>query len=208
MNKSISILCSALLLTGVSTAFASSTDLTVTGIITPDACTPTLSGGGIVDFGKIAAKSLNLTTPTRLEDKTVQLTVSCDAPTRFAVIPLDNREGSAIGSGTFGLGLINGTQKLGRYYLQFVNHVADVPSTILTTLDDGVTWTRLWDDDPAVPKRKVALGSAGGSGWAPHHVQDTVMDIMLNTAIARADGLTLTDEVQIDGSATLQIDYL
>lgn len=40
---------------------ASSTDLTVTGVITPQACTPSLSNGGIIDNGKISAKDLNLT---------------------------------------------------------------------------------------------------------------------------------------------------
>jgi type 1 fimbria pilin len=44
MNKTLSALWTALLLTAASPAFAASTDLTVTGIITPGACTPSLSG--------------------------------------------------------------------------------------------------------------------------------------------------------------------
>ena len=53
---------------------ASSTDLTVTGIITPNACTPTLSGGGIVDHGKFSAKDLNAGhETTALPTETLQL---------------------------------------------------------------------------------------------------------------------------------------
>ncbi|WP_330220783.1 DUF1120 domain-containing protein [Pseudomonas frederiksbergensis] len=43
---------------------ASSTDLTVTGTITPSACTPSLSGNGVVDYGKISARDLNQDTST------------------------------------------------------------------------------------------------------------------------------------------------
>lgn len=50
MNKHLSLLTAALLPTGVSSAFAaSSTDLTVTGLITPGACAPALSKGGVVE---------------------------------------------------------------------------------------------------------------------------------------------------------------
>ena len=34
---------------------ASSVDLTVKGLITPSACAPSLSSGGLVDHGKVAA---------------------------------------------------------------------------------------------------------------------------------------------------------
>ncbi|WP_122802093.1 DUF1120 domain-containing protein, partial [Pseudomonas viridiflava] len=53
MNKHLIAVASALLITGTAPAFAASTvDLTVKGIITPNACTPGLSSGGIIDHGK------------------------------------------------------------------------------------------------------------------------------------------------------------
>ncbi|MHC8288598.1 DUF1120 domain-containing protein [Pseudomonas sp. XS1P51] len=209
MKKHLSLLTAALLLTGASSAFAaSSTDLTVKGIITPVACTPSLSGGGIVDFGKISAKDLNPTNETKLVDHMVQLTVKCDASTVFAIQPVDNRAGSSShGNTAYGLGLINGTQKLGRYYLSFLNPVSAIASSVLTTDDDGTTWFDL-DDSAAVPEKMVAFGNRTGGVWAPHPLTDVVVDIALNTAIARTDSLTLTDEVQIDGSATLEVVYL
>ena len=48
MNKQLTILATALLLGATTSVFAaSSTDLTITGTITPAACTPTLENGGV-----------------------------------------------------------------------------------------------------------------------------------------------------------------
>lgn len=80
MKTSVSLLSSALLLAITSSAFAaSSVDLTVKGLITPSACTPSLPGD--VDLGKIAAKDLYQDSYTPLEKKTLQLSVNCDAAT-------------------------------------------------------------------------------------------------------------------------------
>lgn len=69
MKTPVSLLSSALLLAMTSSVFAaSSVDLSVKGLITPSACTPSLPGD--VDFGKIAAKDLNIDTSTALERKT------------------------------------------------------------------------------------------------------------------------------------------
>lgn len=207
MKKSLSILCTALLLTGASSAFASSTDLTVTGLITPAACKPNLSGGGIVDFGKISTQDLNKDVQTRLPDRTVQLTVNCDAEIRFAIQPIDNRAGSSTAGPAFGLGLINGTEKLGRYYLEIVNPVADIPSTVLYSANDGSSWYPL-EDSAATTRYLIGFGNRDSGAWDLHPLKDVAVDIFLNTAIAPTKTLTLTDDVLIDGSATLQIIYL
>lgn len=69
MKNSISLLAAAIVLSGASTAFgASSVDLTVKGLITPSACTPSLSNGGMADYRKISAQDLpNANTPTRCQ---------------------------------------------------------------------------------------------------------------------------------------------
>ncbi|RFD27931.1 hypothetical protein CER19_16780 [Pseudomonas sp. GL93] len=207
MKTSVSLLSSALLLAISSSAFAaSSVDLSVKGLITPSACTPSLPGD--IDFGKIAAKDLDLDKSTYLERKTVQLSVNCDAATLFAIQPIDNRVGSAMYSHSFGLGMINENQKLGMYQLVFSNPVAETPSTLLAKFNDDDRWVTLYPDDGVAPNDLVALGSRGESGWAPHPIKDALMDVMLYTAIAPAKNLTLTDEVAIDGSATFEVKYL
>ncbi|WP_122581615.1 DUF1120 domain-containing protein, partial [Pseudomonas viridiflava] len=77
--KTFLIPCAALTwLAGALPAQAASTaELTVGGLITPMACTPVLSGGGLIDFGKISQQDLNQATGTRLPLKSLTLTVSC-----------------------------------------------------------------------------------------------------------------------------------
>src|SRR5689334_13790709 len=85
---------------------ASSADLRVTGLITPSACTPSLSGGGIVDHGKVTVKDLKPDQPTALKRGTLYLEVNCDATTPFTLTTIDNREGSsAIHPNSHGLGV-------------------------------------------------------------------------------------------------------
>lgn len=211
MNKRTTLLATALLLTSVSSAFAaSSTDLTVTGTITPAACTPSLANGGVVHFEDIPAKDLSPTTHTRLEDKTLQLTVNCEASTQFAISFLDQRENTASekGNRAFGLGLTSANEKLGRYQLGFKNPVADTSVTTLWSEDNGVTWARFLDSHVIGRMQWIGFGNATAGVWSPDFLQTVTVDVTLDTAIAPANGLTLTDNVELDGSATLQIVYI
>jgi len=209
MNKRLSLLTAALLLTGASSAFAaSSTDLTVTGIITPVACEPTLANGGVIDYGKISAKDLRETAHTPLDIKTIQLTVNCDASAQFAISTLDNQAGTASLGSEMGLGLINGTEKLGYYQLGFKNPVANVPVSVGYSRNEGATWAGLADDEAKLPNDWIAFGNRISGTWTPEFVENVTVDMWLNTSIAPANSLTLTDEVALDGSATLQIEYL
>ncbi|MDQ0705915.1 hypothetical protein QF043_004707 [Pseudomonas sp. W3I7] len=207
MKTPVSLLSSALLLAMTSSVLAaSSVDLTVKGLITPSACTPSLPGD--VDFGKIASKDLNVDTRTWLERQTLQLSVNCDAATLFAIHPVDNRAGSAAYAFAFGLGLINDTQKLGAFSLAFSNPVAETPSTLVAMYNAEGRWTELLPDDGIAPNDLVALGSRGDSGWAPHPIKDAIMDVTVVASIEPARNLTLTSEVAIDGSATFEVRYL
>ncbi|MDI2593910.1 hypothetical protein POF45_21140 [Pseudomonas sp. 681] len=42
----------------------------------------------------------------------------------------------------------------------------------------------------------------------PIAAQNLTLDLLIGTSIARADGLDLSNEVPIDGSATLEMTYL
>ena len=116
MSKSLNTLIATLMLAGAGNSFAaSSIDLSVRGLITPSACTPSIGNGGKFEVGKIAAKDLKTNDYTWLGDYVTQLAVTCEAPTLMAIEPKDNRAGSeAMGEPVyFGLGLINGDEKLG-----------------------------------------------------------------------------------------------
>ncbi|NUT76537.1 DUF1120 domain-containing protein [Pseudomonas sp. C1C7] len=207
MNKKLNALFAALLLTGGASAFAaSSVDLTVTGTITPSACEPTLSQGGLVDYGKISARDLNVDQPTALAQQTVQLTITCDAATLAAVESKDNRAGSAAQTdpANFGLGLINGNEKLGHMNLTLANPVADGASlrNIVST-DNGSTWQ---------PGSSLAtdniISVADSSNVTPIPFQTLTSDLRIDPVIAPANQLTLTNEANMDGSLTLTVRYL
>ncbi|MBD9589625.1 DUF1120 domain-containing protein [Pseudomonas sp. PDM03] len=183
---------------------ASSTDLTVTGIITPNACTPTLSGGGIVDHGKFSAKDLKPDQATALPAVTLQLSVNCDAATAFRLLPTDNKSGTSHDGGDFGLGYINGDQKLGLFYVRIRTPIADgVAVQPLGSNNNGNTWFA----SPVVePNLLSAFGAVGGPA-TPIAIKDLQTDLRVTTQIARADSLDLTNEVALDGSATITIAY-
>lgn len=205
--KTLNALFATLLLTGAGTALAaSSVDLTVRGLITPSACEPTLSGGGNVELGKISAKDLKADENTRLADQVLQLTVTCDAATLMAIEPKDNRAGSAsdIGESAFGLGLVNGSEKLGFFAMMVESAVADGADVgPIASRDGGLTWTRL-----IFLINNGITSVANSTTVAPVPVQSLVADLTIMPFIAPTSGLTLTEEVPIDGSATLTVKYL
>ena len=207
MNTVLKSLTAATLLLGSAHVLAaSSVDLTVKGLITPSACTPTLSNGGAVDYGKIAAKDLKVDQQTFLDSQTVQFTVTCDAATLMAMEAKDNREGSDANNDEmeFGLGLINGTEKLGGMELRLLNPVADsVPVATIGSYDGGVTWGT---ERNLMRNNLIAPAVAGVN--TPIPVQLWTADLNVMPFIAKTSGLTLTNEVAIDGSVTLTVRYL
>lgn len=206
MNFPRNLLLTALLASSGHTVAASSIDLSVKGTITPSACVPALSNGGTYDLGKISARDLNADKPTQLRGQYPQLTVTCEGATLMAVQARDNREGSDfIGSvDYFGLGLINGSEKLGAMTLRLSNPVADgAASRIIDSEDGGKTWNNgryFW--------RTNLLSVSEAGVTAPLPVQQFSATLAIWPTIAPANSLTLTDEVLIDGSVTLTVKYL
>ena len=208
MSNIRNLLASALILASAGHAMAaSSIDLSVKGSITPSACTPSLSSSGTVDYGKLSAKDLNADTITRLPPKFLELKVDCDAATLFALKGNDNRAGSASESApnNFGLGLINGDEKLGSFHLKFDSAVADdVPSRFITSYDGGTTWY------PG-PGGSMWVGAAVAVAYrsiAPMRVKVLTGKMEITSFIERTNRLTLTEEVPIDGSVALTVMYL
>ncbi len=79
-------LLSLLLAAGTAVQAASQVDLAVTGRLTPTACTPLLSNGAVIDYGKISRQDLNVDKGTRLPIKPLQVRIACNGaqPLRLA----------------------------------------------------------------------------------------------------------------------------
>lgn len=209
MNKPLAALALFLTIAHQGSAVAaSSVELIVKGLITPSACTPTLSANGIVDHGKISAKDLNQGTPTDLPAVTLQMNVNCDAQTLFGLNGNDNRASSAIVATGYGLGLINNTQKIGTYHLELVNPVADnVAVTPLESNNGGQTWSAI-DGEYWYSGKLAGFGGVSGDRYVPVPIQDLTTDLAVMTQIAPAQDLNLSNEVSLDGSATIEVKYL
>lgn len=182
----------------------------------PAACTPTLSNGGHVELGKLSVDDLSVDKDTVLPPRALSLSVTCDAPTAFAVRMQDNRQGSSTGTGdetTYGLGLDASRQKIGRYRLLFdparitADSFAHVFSTDSTT--GGLPWSSAGARITAIgANRYLGFSSTSGSTGGPSAIQNLNATLNLEATVAPLGSLDLGNEVRLDGSGTLEIHYL
>ena len=208
----LSVLVCALSSAGV----ASAAELSVNGHIRPGgACSIALGNGGTFDLGTISRKDLKeaeenpLGPPSGLS---ISLGIHCQAPTKVALRMLDNRAGTSTSSvaWAFGLGASGGK---------------------------NVGWYSVWvdringDGKPGLHQVRKSPGSQAweaptvGWGWAtrvswlyswadgygqtlPQAFQDVRGELQLFPYIAPAKDLDLSQEIAIDGSATMELVYL
>ncbi|KAA8560816.1 Protein GltF [Pseudomonas extremaustralis] len=209
MKKSLATLTAALVLASHGAAFAASTvDLTVSGLITPAACTPGLSSE-VIDHGKISAKDLSPTSSTWLPQALLTMTVSCDSEALFALQATDNRLGSSNFPNAFGLGFINGTQKLGEYQLEYRNPVSGDGTTIypISSKDGGQTWGNN-EGAGTQPLELLGFRDTRTGQLGPIPLKNVTTEILVRTAIYRTDGMDLSNQVSLDGNATFEVKYL
>lgn len=206
MNKLLLPLAASLLL-GAPLAFAASTtELKVIGKITPSACTPTLNGAseGVIDHGKISFSDLNETGETKLPEHTLTLSVNCGAAIAFALQAIDNQPGTSPAPEKYGLGFINGDQPLGYYKLTLRNPFADNVAVQTIASEDRSIWYR---EKFVEPQLYMSVGTLADE-TQPLPTQELTVDLVVETFINRADGLDLSNEVPINGSATIEVIYL
>ncbi|TFY92634.1 DUF1120 domain-containing protein [Pseudomonas kairouanensis] len=214
MKQLLSLTAAAIAMMSASHSMAaSSVDLSVKGSITPAACVPALSGGGVVDHGKISFKDLNRTGETALPEQTLQLAVNCDASTLFAVKVTDNRLGSSGewngGPSAFGLGFVNGNVAVGYYSLMMSKSMADgAPQPVIESVDGQVWFDALDDQQAWQPGWMRSFKLASGGNIAPMPVQAMQTDVRVQTMIRDKAGLPASQEIPIDGNATLDVVYL
>jgi hypothetical protein len=216
LNQHHLILAAALLIgPGTSVLAVSETDLTIKGTITPLACTPSLSNNGLVDFGKISRQDLNVDKRTRLRDQTLEFNIQCNAPGRFALLMHDNRDGSAIVNSEiyYGLNRDPAGNKIGLYSLNFdpANTVVDDWSQVFRTdsTTGGVAWST--SNSRSIPigaRSYLGFTDVAGSSAGPIAIRNLTSRVTVETVISPTSELDLSTEVQLDGSATLDVIYL
>lgn len=182
----------------------------------PAACTPTLSNGGHVEFGKLSVGDLNVDKDTALAPRALALSVTCDGPTAFAVRMQDNRQGSATGvadESAYGLGLDARQQKIGRYRLVFDPARITADSFVQVFQTHSATGALPWSSASASivavgANRYLGFGATSGNTSGPSAIQTLNATLSLEAVIAPLGSLDLSNEVHLDGSGTLEIHYL
>ncbi len=192
---------------------AAAAGLSVAGRIQPSgACSLALGNGGVADLGTLTSRDLKQDGVTQFF-RAISLSIDCQTPTRVAIKGLDNREGTVLGGekGTIGFGLgAAGGRNTGRYYLlpsnrwgdgQQLDHlvkqtwsgsgwqVGDVGSTWYTSANDISSWAEPGQTNPQAFKKITS-------------------DLKFIIQIAPASELDLSQEIAIDGSATMELVYL
>lgn len=182
----------------------------------PAACTPSLSNGGTVAFGKLSVMDLSVDKETALPARPLVVSVACDAPTGFTLRLQDNRQGSASGPAddtTYGLGLDARQQKIGRYRLIFDPLRATADSYPQLYRTDSPTGTAPWSSASASPmaigaSRFLGFSASAGNTSGPVPIQQLSATASLEAVIAPLGTLDLGSEVRLDGAATLELNYL
>ncbi len=198
---------------------ANAADLLVQGTIIPASCTLSLHNGGVVDFGRIRAAELSANAYTRLQPRGVPFTVNCDGGTRVGVKTLDNRSSSkvpgilqaAIGPGysdvyNYGLGTTAVGQRIGGYALSVRDSVANFPlvNTIVST-NNGSNWSR---GNGALGQYQNTLSWSRFLSTNPALVQRVSGTLEVQAVINKTSELDVTQELSLDGLATLELRYL
>lgn len=204
-------------------AQAQTTDVSVIGTIIPESCTPTVGAGGVFDYGKISASTLNQTDYTILAKMDMPFSLSCTAPVKAAISATDNRSSSlvpgivtTINSGltdaaNFGLGSVSGAN-VGGFALRMepYSFSADGNSANIRTTGSssgGQNWA-VFSGYLAHSPDSLASWADGSVGPDPIAFTTVAGDISVQAVINKGEDLPLTNDVPIDGNVTLEVKYL
>lgn len=238
MNRNMIIKAAALAVLGAAftaPAFAQTSGtfnstLSVTGVLTPGACSVNFTvAGGAVAYGNLAGMDLKPTEYHALTPRDQSLQVICGANTPAFVSVIDNKSTSAIKDSAmktalgdpsltdaqlFGLGTHNGVN-VGAYTVRMepasvvtaYGGASTVQPAVLASTDKA-TWTAF------TPNVAMAAGganyySAGPTGANPTPVAARTFTFPLKVlaALNNTTNMPLDENINLDGSATFTVSY-
>ena len=197
------------------------TELKVTGVIKPVACTPTIgAGSAVVDYGNIAAGSLATGANKVLDTKEVPFSITCEAPVKMAVTAVDNKAASKVNglaslvsatateASMFGLGAAGG-QNIGAFHFSMKQGSFTGDGAAVDTIGSAVSATPSWSKVNAggmTTGRMLSWAPAGGT--APGAYQTISGTLSVTAVLNKPENLNLTQDINLDGSATIEVKYL
>ncbi|ASG89709.1 DUF1120 domain-containing protein [Salmonella enterica] len=203
--------------------------LKLQGVLTNDACIPTLDGGGVVDFGTKYINTLSKTETNQLGNKDLNLTISCSSPTKVAFSVGDDRADSvanvtienvgwfagetAWSMGTrFGAGKTAGNVNIGAYSITMNKDgiTADGSSAKALQGAGNTDWSEFGGESKDTIQSNNAYGYTVGNtnDNTPNAFTTAVFPLRIALAVQKTDTLAITDDTPIDGQATITLHYL
>lgn len=200
------------LLTALSASIAHAADVTlsVSGEISPVSCSLDVSNGGTFNFGEFNYFLGHTVYPVN------NYSVMCPGGARIALKFTDNREGTEISGGgpqavttRFGIGQDASGNNIGyNQYDVLLGLVDNDRGVFLHSSDDGQNW-RASPDPFLADHQSTGLVSFGNlNDTSPATVESVTGSINAFLTLADASDLDLTQDVDIDGSATIELIYL
>lgn len=194
-------------------------DLQVTGSIVPGSCSlniPTLA----VDYGRVTIGDLSPVDYTALQKLNTAFNITCDGPTLVGLTASDNRAGSkkheamevidpslAAPVNSFGLGANADGGKIGAYSVHVRNYSVDGGTDFRTILTGGGShWFGAGDFLRSQPQYILSWSPSGQN--SPHLLTTVSGELEIQAAINNTTELVVRDDLQIDGSATLELSYI
>ncbi|MBB1202748.1 DUF1120 domain-containing protein [Enterobacteriaceae bacterium 89] len=231
IQKSICALA-VLAATAVSAQAASNVDVKVIGRIDPGTCTPTLSGGGTVDYGTMSPSILAATGYTVLPEKQLDFAISCTAPSKVALLAVSGRPGTVAGSaegvnnlgsqpaGTTLMGQTNtsvaglgkaGNANIGGYALRIDPTTVKADSASVDGVyseNSGSSWKAGAFGTPFNNNVLRYVSWAAKGNTTPEAFTNLTGKLSVQAYIADKSTLDLTNTIQLDGLTTLELVYL
>lgn len=226
--KKVFLISALSLATMFSTAHAADTALLkVTGKLTNAACSPTLTKGGVADYGHIFLGDLSPSAVNQLGHQNITLNISCPSATKVAWTLADNhgdtlpspsvsvknadaKGGSAFSSSsTAGLGKTAGDVNIGAWalYVEPTGVKADGVSADLLEEVGEMTWTKSTTGSVQMGNGQgMTVASTGTT--TPVSITSAEFPLVVSAAIQDTTTLAITDDTNLDGEATITLKYL
>lgn len=198
-----------LMLISASAMATTSATLNIIAETTPPACTATLSQQGIIDFDTISAGQLSGGKNVALSPRSIPLTINCDSQAKLNITVDDNRRDSSDNDAShYGLGKdINGVS-IGYYKLSPSEGMADSQATAILGSTDAVNWANVTSDEGLENNNTGESHHYSlGQNNTPIGANNFNFNIKVSPFIS-PEMRSITDVTQLDGSATINIDYL
>lgn len=191
-------------------------DLRVKGSIAPSSCSFTLTNSTI-DYGKINPSSLSATQYNPLPNKSTPFVIKCAAQARVAISATDNRAASKVGGITlqygsqyndnynYGLGNAGKGEHIGGYILYMRSSVADGKAVnVMQSFDNGGVWRGIAGAMAQTP----VLTSWWSGDLTPLKFSTLSGTLNVRAILNKTSALSLSNEIKLDGHATLELKYI